>query len=52
MKPAKRIDLICKDGVLLNTEKKYCRQNILVLPKLNAMEDTKNGTYPVPQGLA
>ena len=52
MKPAKKIDLICKDGVLLNTEKKYCRQNILVLPKLNAMEITENGTYPVPQGFA
>ena len=50
--PVTKIDLKNKDGTLLNTEKKYCRQNILVLPKLNALEITENGTYPVPDGFA
>lgn len=52
MIPVTKIDLKDKDGTLLNTEKKYCRQNILVLPKLNPLEVTENGTYPVPQGFA
>lgn len=50
--PVKKIDLTDKDGTLLSTEKKYCRHNILVLPKLNALEITENGTYPVPDGFA
>ena len=49
---ATKIDLKDQNGILLNTEKKYCRHNILVLPKLNALEITENGTYPVPDGFA
>lgn len=52
MIPVTKIDLKDKDGTVLNTEKKYCRQNILVLPRLNPLEVTENGTYPVPQGFA
>ena len=47
-----KIDLTDKNGILLNTEKKYCRRNILVLPKLNALEISENGAYPVPDGFA
>lgn len=47
-----KIDLTDKDGVLLNTKKKYCRRNILVLPRLNPLDIRENGTYPVPRGFA
>ena len=52
MIPVTKYDLKNKDGTLLNTEKKYCRHNILVLPHLNPLEITENGTYPVPDGFA
>ena len=52
MTPVTKIDLTDQNGILLRTEKKYCRQNILVAPKLNALEVTENGTYPVPHGFA
>jgi hypothetical protein len=47
-----KIDLADKNGVLLHTEKKYCRRNILVIPRLKPLEISENGTYPVPQGCA
>ena len=47
-----KIDLADKNGVLLHTEKKYCRRNLLVIPRLNPLEISENGTYPVPNGFA
>lgn len=47
-----KIDLADKNGVLLHTGKKYCRRNLLVIPRLNPLEISENGTYPVPNGFA
>ena len=47
-----KIDLADKNGVLLNTKKKYCSRDILIFPKLKPLEIRENGTYPVPHGFA
>ena len=52
MIPVTKIDLKDKDGTVLNTEKKYCRKNILVLPKLNPLEvtDHRDGRITAKMG--
>lgn len=41
-----------KNGITLATEKKYCARNIRVVPLLNPLTVTENGTYPVPENYA
>lgn len=52
MAQAMKFELATKSGVLLETEGKYCTQNIMVEPVLADLTVTENGTYPVPEGAA
>lgn len=47
-----KVDLANKNGLLLNTEGRFCRHPILVLPRLLPLEIRANGSYPVPNGYA
>lgn len=47
-----KVDILDKNGALLNTAHRYCRHPILVLPRLLPIEINENGTYPVPHGFA
>ena len=52
MSTVQKITITNKEGVTLATEKKYCPRNINVVPKLNPLEVSADGTYPVPDGYA
>lgn len=50
MSEVMKFELASKNGVLLETEGKYCTHNIKVEPVVDDLTITENGTYPVPEG--